>query len=157
VAILDLVSQERRSEMMASIHGKNTSPELVVRKALHSLGYRYRLNVKKLPGSPDLVFPRFKAVLFVHGCFWHRHGCKYTYSPKSNTAFWNKKFSQNVERDKACINDLQSRGWRVGIIWECEFRKNGKPMHLKSESLEILAGWLNSSETSIILPAAPTP
>ncbi len=107
--------------MMASIKGKSTKPELVVRRMAHRLGYRFRLHRKDLPGSPDLVFPRLKLAVFVHGCFWHRHkACRYAYSPKTNVEFWDRKFKNNVLRDVRAKEGLEDMGWRVAIIWECE-------------------------------------
>lgn len=107
--------------MMSRIQGKNTKPELIVRRLAHALGFRFRLHRRDLPGSPDLVFPRLHKAIFVHGCFWHRHlGCKYAYSPKSNTAFWEAKFLANVTRDRAALNTLQKLGWSILVIWECE-------------------------------------
>lgn len=106
---------------MSRIQGKNTKPELIVRRVAHALGYRFRLHRRDLPGSPDLVFPRLGKVIFVHGCFWHRHrGCKYSYSPKSNMAFWEKKFLRNIERDRDVVKKLRKLGWAVLVIWECE-------------------------------------
>ncbi|WP_372574844.1 very short patch repair endonuclease [Ruegeria jejuensis] len=116
----DIVKPEVRSRMMSRIRGRNTKPEISLRKALHRRGLRYRLNVRNLPGSPDIVFPKWKTVLFVHGCYWHRHpGCPKTTTPSSNAEFWADKFEQNVERDKRNVDDLLSSGWRVGIVWEC--------------------------------------
>jgi DNA mismatch endonuclease, patch repair protein len=106
---------------MSRIRSRNTKPELVVRQLLHRRGYRYRLHRKDLPGSPDIVLTKYKTVIFVHGCYWHRHaGCRYTYTPKSRIDFWNKKFSDTVERDKKHKKELDELGWRVGVIWECE-------------------------------------
>lgn len=106
---------------MAQIRGRDTVPEIALRRALHALGLRFRLYDKKLPGRPDLTFPRFRTVVFVHGCFWHRHsGCKIATVPKSNTAFWVEKFDRNVARDAATIDLLKSKGWRVFVAWECE-------------------------------------
>jgi DNA mismatch endonuclease (patch repair protein) len=106
---------------MSSIRGKHTGPELAVRKAAHALGLRFRLHRKDLPGSPDLVFPGRNTIIFVHGCYWHRHkGCRYCYSPKSNVGFWNTKFKNNVARDERVREDLEQRGWRVVTLWECE-------------------------------------
>jgi DNA mismatch endonuclease (patch repair protein) len=107
--------------MMSGIRGKNTGPELAVRKAAHALGYRFRLHRKDLPGSPDLVFPRKNTVVFVHGCYWHRHeGCRYCYTPKSNIEFWATKFKNNIARDKRVREELEHLGWRVVTLWECE-------------------------------------
>jgi DNA mismatch endonuclease (patch repair protein) len=119
--VADIVTPARRSEMMRGIRGKGTKPELLVRSAAHRLGFRFRLHVRKLLGSPDLVFPRKKLALFVHGCFWHRHeGCPYCYVPKSNIQFWREKFEKNVVRDKRVRTGLEEEGWRVAVIWECE-------------------------------------
>lgn len=118
---MDTVSPARRSEIMGRIRGKNTSPELRVRRAAHALGYRFRLHAKHLPGSPDLVFPRRRIALFVHGCFWHRHeNCRYSYVPKSNIEFWARKFHNNVSRDQRVRGELECMGWKVHVIWECQ-------------------------------------
>lgn len=107
--------------MMSGIRGKGTAPEMTVRRFLHAKGLRYRLHVKDLPGKPDLVFPKYGVVLFVHGCFWHRHkGCRYSTTPASNPEFWLKKFDDNVRRDADSINKLKKAGWRVFVIWECQ-------------------------------------
>lgn len=117
----DFLSPRERSERMSRIRGKDTRPELALRKVLHGLGLRYRLHGAGLPGKPDLVFPRYKAVVFVHGCFWHRHpGCSIATTPKSNTAFWLEKFEKNVARDARVIAQLEGQGWKVLVAWECE-------------------------------------
>jgi DNA mismatch endonuclease (patch repair protein) len=114
---------QQRSRMMASIKGKNTKPEMVVRKAIHAMGYRFRLHRRDLPGTPDIVLPKLRKVVLVHGCFWHRHvGCKYAYVPKSNVSFWLDKFDANVRRDRAVIEALEAMRWDVLTIWECEIR-----------------------------------
>jgi DNA mismatch endonuclease (patch repair protein) len=106
--------------MMSGIRGSNTKPEKLVRSYLHRAGLRFRLHDPKLPGRPDIVLARFRTVILVHGCFWHRHrGCKYCYTPKSNSAFWKEKFAANVERDVRKIRELRRAGWRVITIWEC--------------------------------------
>ena len=106
---------------MSRIRSRDTSPELAIRRQLHALGLRYRLHDRRLPGRPDLVLPRFRAVVFVHGCFWHRHpGCSIATTPKSNTAFWQEKFDRNVRRDKRSAVALEAAGWRVFTAWECE-------------------------------------
>lgn len=118
---MDIVTPARRSMMMSRIGGKNTAPEMKVRRAAHSLGHRFRLHRREMPGSPDLVFPRKKVALFVHGCFWHRHeGCRRCYAPKSNVEFWEQKFHNNVTRDKRVTGELERMGWSVFVIWECE-------------------------------------
>jgi DNA mismatch endonuclease, patch repair protein len=113
----------KRSAMMARIGQRDTQPELAVRRSLHKFGYRFRLHRRDLPGRPDIVLPRHKTVVFVHGCFWHRHaGCKFAYSPKSRVEFWSKKFDTNVSRDDRVQHELKRAGWRVLTIWECETR-----------------------------------
>ena len=117
----DIVSPEQRSYIMGRIRGKDTKPEIIVRSICHSMGLRYRLHRKDLPGSPDLVFPKFRLCLFVHGCFWHRHsGCQYAYTPKSRTEFWLSKLTRNTERDLEVQNALQALGWHTEVVWECE-------------------------------------
>jgi DNA mismatch endonuclease (patch repair protein) len=108
---------------MARIRSRDTLPEKALRRALHRLGLRFRLNVKTLPGKPDIVFPRYRIALFVHGCFWHRHtGCKVASTPKSNTEFWQEKFAKNINRDESVGRQLRTAGWRVIVVWECELR-----------------------------------
>ncbi|MES0871280.1 very short patch repair endonuclease [Pseudovibrio sp. SCP19] len=124
----DTVTPEIRSKMMSRIRSRDTKPEISLRKALHSRGFRYRLNLRKLPGSPDIVLPKWKTVLFVHGCYWHRHdGCPKATTPSSNIEFWQKKFRENVERDARNIRDLLAAKWRVGVIWECAIGR--EPAH----------------------------
>lgn len=111
---------------MASIKGYNTKPEIALRKALHALGLRYRLHDRKLPGRPDIVLPRWKAVVFVHGCFWHRHeGCRYATVPATRPQFWNEKFAANVSRDQRNVYVLATAGWRTRIVWECDLKALG--------------------------------
>src|SRR5262245_57454122 len=118
---MDRLTKKKRSWNMSRIRGENTRPEMLIRSALHSMGYRFRLHVRTLPGRPDIVLPKLKTAIFVHGCFWHRHPhCKYAYNPKSRVDFWQTKFRQNVERDHAAIEKLQALGWKVKIIWECQ-------------------------------------
>jgi DNA mismatch endonuclease (patch repair protein) len=107
--------------MMGRIKGKGTKPEIAVRKLAHAMGYRFRLHCRDLPGKPDLVFRSRNTVIFVHGCFWHRHeGCRYKYTPKSNIEFWQRKFKNNVVRDERATVELQNLGWKVAVVWECE-------------------------------------
>lgn len=116
----DIVDRETRSRMMSGIRAKNTKPELLVRKYLHAKGLRFRLHVKELPGKPDLVFPKYKTVVFVHGCFWHHHPkCKFAYIPKSNTAFWIEKLQGNRKRDAKRVAELKKLGWKSLVVWEC--------------------------------------
>jgi DNA mismatch endonuclease, patch repair protein len=118
---VDIVDGPTRSRMMAAIGGKNTLPELAVRRAFHALGLRFRLHRKELPGSPDLVLRKFRAVVFVHGCFWHRHpGCRFATVPQTNAEFWKSKFAANVERDRRQRRNLRQAGWRVFTVWECQ-------------------------------------
>jgi DNA mismatch endonuclease, patch repair protein len=118
---MDSLSKERRSWNMSRIRSRDTSPELAVRSILHRLGYRFRLHAAHLPGKPDIVLPKWKHVILVHGCFWHRHkGCKFAYTPKSRIEFWNQKFEQNMARDAIAVQKLKSLGWRVTTIWECQ-------------------------------------
>jgi DNA mismatch endonuclease (patch repair protein) len=112
---------------MSKIRSKNTKPELALRKALFARGFRYRVNDTKLPGKPDIVLPKYKTVIFLHGCFWHRHdGCKYAYTPKTNTKFWVDKISSNAERDKVNTEKLTTLGWNIITVWECEIRHTYK-------------------------------
>lgn len=113
--------ENRRSENMRAVPNKNSTPEIVVRKALHRLGYRFRLHKKDIPGKPDIVLRKHNTCIFVHGCFWHRHhNCKRATTPKTNTEFWQEKFSKNVDRDRRTEQALTAMGWTVVIIWECE-------------------------------------
>lgn len=118
---MDRLSRARRSWNMSRITGRNTKPELTVRSFLHGQGLRFRLHRAGLPGRPDLVLPRSRTVVFVHGCFWHRHSrCRFAYTPKSNLDFWEQKFAQNVARDKGVMRALRLLGWRTVVIWECQ-------------------------------------
>ena len=111
----------QRSRNMSAIKSKNTKPEIKVRKVLHSMGYRFRLHSKNLPGSPDIVLPKYKTVIFVHGCFWHRHeNCKYASTPKTRKDFWNKKFEVNIKRDSEIQDKIKNLDWKSVVIWECE-------------------------------------
>jgi DNA mismatch endonuclease (patch repair protein) len=118
----DVVSPEVRSRMMSGIRGKNTKPELAIRKALHGAGFRYRLHVAELPGKPDIVLPRYRAVVLVHGCFWHRHDCELFKWPKSREAFWKKKVEGNRANDACRLSELIKGGWRVMEVWECALK-----------------------------------
>ena len=121
---MDILTKERRSQVMSRIRGRNTKPEILVRRTAHALGLRFRLHRKDLPGSPDIVFPARKRALFVHGCFWHRHaGCRLAYVPKSNEAFWSRKFERNVQRDQEAMDGLRRAGWWPVVIWECETKE----------------------------------
>ncbi len=120
---MDVHDKATRSYNMSRIKGRDTKPEMIVRKFLFSKGLRYRINDKRLPGTPDIVLPKHKTVVFVNGCFWHGHkGCKYFVWPKNNSEFWNNKITDNIKRDKKNYKKLEESGWRVLIIWECEIR-----------------------------------
>ena len=119
--MIDYLTKEKRSWNMAQIRSKNTKPELIVRSLLHRIGYRFRLHRKDLPGKPDIVLPKYRTVIFVHGCFWHRHkGCKRCTMPKTNRDYWLEKFSHNIVKDGEYIRKLENDGWKVLIVWECE-------------------------------------
>lgn len=124
IQMADSLSKEKRSWNMSKIRGKDTAIEVRVRKYLFSKGFRYRKNVKILPGKPDIVLPKYKTVIFVHGCFWHRHkGCKNATTPKTRTDFWNEKFCKNVENDQLHTRQLTEMGWNILVLWECEIEK----------------------------------
>lgn len=123
----DRITSGKRSWNMSRIRSRNTKPELRVRSLLHRMGYRFRLHRKNLPGSPDIVLKKYNLVIFVHGCFWHRHSrCKYAYTPKSRIEFWGAKFAQNMARDRRNREDLESAGWQVQYLWECETKDENK-------------------------------
>lgn len=133
----DTFSAEERSRIMAKIHGKDTRPEKIVRSLIHRLGYRFRLHRVDLPGKPDIVLPRLRKVIFVHGCFWHGHkGCKRAKRPATNTEFWNKKIDRNIERDKQNLSDLENAGWKCLVIWGCELRDLDKMSKIIKKFLE---------------------
>ena len=118
---MDKLTPEQRSAVMSAVKNKNTTPEIKVRKALHAMGYRFRLNQKNLPGKPDIVLAKYRLCIFVHGCFWHQHpGCKRSTIPTTNREFWIRKFNKNKERDYAAQTQLENLGWRPTIVWECE-------------------------------------
>ena len=134
--------------MMSGIRGGNTKPEVTLRKALHHLGFRYRLHGRKLPGRPDIVLPKYRAVILVHGCFWHRHAhCHYCTTPGTNAEFWAAKFTENTTRDARNLEDLRKAGWRTAIVWECAMRHN--PADVVAG---IIGGWLRSSSDHLEIP-----
>jgi DNA mismatch endonuclease, patch repair protein len=125
----DLLDPQSRSENMRRIRSKDTQPEMVVRRCIHAMGYRYRLHVRDLPGKPDLVFRKTKKVIFVHGCFWHQHSrCREGRVPKSKTKYWRSKLKRNVERDQAHLASLKQLGWKTLVLWECELQ-NEERLH----------------------------
>lgn len=131
-----------RSRMMSGIQGQNTKPEIIIRQALHARGFRFRLYVKSLPGKPDLVLSKYKAVVFVHGCFWHGHACRYYKIPKTRSDFWLDKIGKNQARDRLQVTSLMQHGWRVLIVWECAVRSMKRE---KSPTLvDLIVAWLLS-------------
>ncbi len=123
----DRLSTKERSLLMSKVHGTDTKPEIMLRKELFSRGFRYRKNVADLPGKPDIVLPKYRAVIFIHGCFWHQHpGCKESARPKSRQEYWEAKLNRNIERDALNVERLKNLGWRVYIVWECELRPQCK-------------------------------
>lgn len=144
----DVVSSETRSRMMSGIRGKNTKPELLVRRLLHAKGFRFRIHAT-LSGKPDLVFPKWAAAVFVHGCFWHGHDCHLFKWPKTRLDFWRAKISGNVARDKANVIKLCDSGWRVGVVWECALK--GRTKLDPAVVTESCSKWLKSTETSFEL------
>ena len=146
----DIVDQQTRSRMMSGIRGKNTKPELALRRALHARGFRFRLPSGKVYGRPDLVLPKHRAVVFVHGCFWHRHeGCRYATVPATRPEFWRAKFDANVARDNAIRTRLLENGWRVATVWECALRK---PERLNNV-VRVFEEWLLGTEGQIEIGA----
>lgn len=137
---MDVVTPAVRSRMMRNIRGKNTKPEIIIRKGLHHRGFRYRLHNKLLPGKPDIVLARYHAVIFVNGCFWHGHECNLFKWPKSNSEFWKEKITANKERDKRNMGLLQKKGWRIKTVWECTI-KGKNPAAIERE-IDQLAAWI---------------
>ena len=146
----DVLTPEQRRKCMSAVRRENTKPEMMLRSTLHRSGLRYRVHGKKLPGSPDLVFPSFNAVIFVHGCFWHSHGCYKTTVPKTRRTFWEDKLQTNRERDVRSVRSLHEMGWRVMIVWECAVR--GKIPLPSSVIADSVKKWLHSSELLTELP-----
>lgn len=137
----DIVDSATRSRMMSGIRGHNTRPEILIRSLLHHQGFRFRLHVRELPGKPDIVLPRYHAVIFVHGCFWHGHNCPLFKLPGTRPDFWREKIEQNRNNDSRATDALLADGWRVGIVWECVLRGAGKNIEVVAQSL---AEWLRS-------------
>ncbi len=134
---MDRLTKQHRSWNMSRIRGAHTKPEIRVRSMLHRMGYRFRLHRKDLPGKPDIVLPKYQTVIFVHGCFWHRHpGCRFAYTPKSRVEFWSKKFARNVERHKEVEAELSEQDWRVVLVWECETKNEETLYEVLTERLE---------------------
>jgi len=147
--MVDIVDASTRSMMMARVKGKDTRQEVEIRKRLFALGFRYRLHDKKLPGKPDIVLRKYKAVIFIHGCFWHVHDCSLFRWPASKKAFWKKKLAGNRKRDIENIESLEKLGWRILVIWECSFRGAGKKREKEIDTIVKKTGkWLNSGKVS---------
>ena len=137
---MDIWDKEKRSQVMSKIRSKNTKPEIALRKALFARGFRFRVNDKRLPGTPDIVLPKYKTIIFVHGCFWHAHGCMLSRkAPATHRRFWKEKFARNVARDRKVLRKLWSDGWQVLVVWECETKG---PVQLQT----ILTAFLAPSE-----------
>ncbi len=137
---MDCVSPQKRSDMMSGIRGKNTRVEMLIRKGLHHLGFRYQLHRKDLPGKPDMVFPKHRAVIFVNGCFWHAHGCHIFKWPSTLTDFWKEKIGGNKIRDERNLAACIEKGWKVLVIWECALK--GKTRRNFNEVIHTTANWL---------------
>ena len=150
----DTVTSEVRSRMMAGIRGKNTKPEIAIRSALHRRGFRFCLHRKSLPGKPDLVFPKHRAVILVHGCFWHGHGCHLFKWPKTREGYWMEKISSNIARDRRQLLALTDTGWRVATVWECALKgRTRMPIETIAERCAI---WLESNENELGLKGDET-
>ncbi|MFT8723262.1 MAG: DNA mismatch endonuclease Vsr [Acetobacter malorum] len=144
---MDVHDKATRSRNMAAIQGKNTRPELMIRKALHAEGFRFRLHRRDLPGKPDLVLPRFRAVIFVHGCFWHHHTCHLFKWPATRPEFWQQRIGRNVENDARALEQLQKAGWRTAVVWECALK--GKTRLAPAVIVQTLSSWLHSDEQTL--------
>ena len=138
----DVVNRETRSKMMSGIRSKNTKPEMLIRRGLYARGFRYRLHANHLPGKPDILFPSRNAVIFVHGCFWHGHDCRFFKWPKTREEFWRDKIQRNKVRDEAALRKLQLAGWRALIVWECALK--GSKRQDSAEVLDQICVWLSS-------------
>jgi DNA mismatch endonuclease, patch repair protein len=143
--VTDIVDAATRRRMMQGIRSRDTKPELLVRRGLHANGFRYVLGGRGLPGRPDLVFPSREVVIFIHGCFWHRHpGCRFAYIPSTRTAFWLTKFEQNAQRDHRQQQELRQMGWRAISVWECELRANSDAVIKKLSQILARSGKVRS-------------
>ena len=152
----DVHSQETRSYNMSRIKAKDTKPELLVRKYLFCKGFRYRVNVKDLPGKPDIVLPKYKTVIFIHGCFWHGHeGCKYFVIPKTRTEWWTEKIRKNKERDQQEHEALRKTGWNIITVWECQLKPRKREQTLEGILLLLQKIYLDLQKKPIITPYTP--
>ena len=147
--LVDVHDKATRSRNMAAIRGSDTKPEMMIRRGLHARGFRFRLHDRKLPGRPDLIFPKYHAALFVHGCFWHGHGCHLFKWPRTREDFWRQKIGANVARDAANAEALHRAGWRVGVVWECALK--GRQRQPLSDVLSAIADWLISQNGDLSL------
>ena len=149
----DRVNKEIRSRLMSSVRAKNTKLEMEIRRRLFAMGFRYRLHRKDLFGTPDMVFSKYESVVFIHGCFWHYHGCHLSSIPKTRRSWWKTKLEANARRDSVSMSELQNLGWRILTIWECGFRKPGKS---RLEALDVISGqaadFLNSNQRLLEIP-----
>jgi DNA mismatch endonuclease, patch repair protein len=147
--VTDVHDPATRSRNMAAVRARDTKPELMIRKALHGAGLRYRLNVRDLPGKPDIVLPRYRAVVFVHGCFWHRHECDLFRWPESRIVFWREKLDANAARDVKAADALEEAGWRQAVIWECAVK--GRKKRDFQDTMQRLIAWIRSDEQAITI------
>ena len=148
----DIISRERRSRNMAAIRSKNTKPEVYLRKLLFAEGFRYRIAERSVPGHPDIFLRKYNTAVFVNGCFWHRHqGCKYAYTPKSRSDFWQKKFDANVRRDSMVKRDLQNQKIKQLIVWECTIKKMQRDKNYERLIIQQCASFINSGESQLEL------
>lgn len=142
-----MMDRQTRSRVMARIRGRDTKPELLLRRALHARGFRFRLNQRKLPGSPDIVLTKWRTAVFVHGCFWHRHhGCRKTTTPSTNVDFWSAKFSANTARDQRALDALATLGWRTAVVWECALQTS-----IAASTIASLVDFMRDGTTSKIV------
>jgi len=142
--MMDVVDKTTRSRMMSGIKGKNTKPEILIRSLLHQNGFRFRIHDKNLPGQPDIVLRKYRAVVFIHGCFWHRHECHLFKWPKTRPEFWKNKINRNHENDIKTLHELEALGWRVCIVWECAIKGVNKDL---KKITKRLVSWLNSEKS----------
>ncbi|MDI1282748.1 very short patch repair endonuclease [Brevundimonas sp.] len=150
----DVVDPATRSRMMSGIRGKDTKPEMLIRRGLHARGFRYRVHCKDLPGKPDLCLPKYRAVIFVHGCFWHGHDCHMFKWPKTRPEFWRQKIGRNREVDGVATAALLAAGWRVGVVWECALKGRSRlPLETMMNECE---SWLAGSDAILEIQGAPT-
>jgi len=145
----DIVNRETRSRMMSGIKGKDTKPEILLRTGLHRLGFRYRLHARNLPGQPDIVLAKWRAIIFVHGCFWHGHDCHLFKMPSTRTEFWRNKIAGNAQRDSKAIWQLANDGWRIGTIWECALK--GRTRRQLKDVLRQTKHWLKHGSGNLVI------